>query len=466
MKAVFYTAEPLAWAGNLGDVPWPLLPVANRPLLDYWLETCTDAGIGQVQIILGEGADRVEEYAGKGERWGLKVQYSFARASEQPLDYLKATSERWHDGLLYIGGPFFPRRRQAYEAAGFSGLDPCSYRHQGQPLFLFGKNGKEVRQLLRADKLPGRGLEQIHVHPYVIDGIPAYFDLNMKMVAGEFSRYMTAGFSNAEQSSIGYNVMTPPSAHLLPPMIVGNDCRLGIMTTIGPRAVVGSHVIIDSRTTLSNCLILSDTYIGADLEINGKIVSGNRLISGEDGTAITIDDSWLVARTRPGMRTEDLIRYIILWFIALGIAAVQLIPFLVLYPLTWLTGIGSYRRGVFHDPRTGFIVLPVFQKRANRKSVVYRLFRAGTLDRFPWLLMALAGRLFVCGQPPMRHPEDDEVVQQLKQYYPAVFTYADYARDSDLLVDSLWYAHIRSLFEDIKIVIKTLLYRLFRAGRQ
>jgi lipopolysaccharide/colanic/teichoic acid biosynthesis glycosyltransferase len=47
-----------------------------------------------------------------------------------------------------------------------------------------------------------------------------------------------------------------------------------------------------------------------------------------------------------------------------------------------------------------------------------------------------------------------------------VFTYADYARDSDLLVDSLWYAHIRSLFEDIKIVIKTLLYRLFRAGRQ
>jgi NDP-sugar pyrophosphorylase family protein len=466
MKAVFYTAEPLAWAADLGDLPWPLLPVANRPLLDYWLETCIDAGIREIQIILGEGADRMEHYAGTGNRWGLKVQYSFARTGEQPLDYLKATSERWHDGLLYIGGAFLLRRRQAYDAAGFADLGPCRHLYEEQPVFLFGKSGNEVKALLRGDETSGRGLEQVHVHPYVIDSVPAYFELNMKMVAGEYSRYMTAGFSNVDRSSVGYNVLTPPSAHLHPPIIVGNDCRFGVMTTIGPRAVVGSHVIVDSRTRLSNCLILSDTYIGKDLEVDGKIVSGNRLISAADGTAMEIDDTWLVAKTRPDMRTEDLIRYIILWFIALGLAALQLIPFLLLYPMVRLTGIGAYRRGVFHDPRTGFVELPVFRKLANRKSVFYRLFRAGALDRFPWLLLALRGRLFVCGQPPMRHPEDDALVKQLTQYYPAVFSYGDYARDSDRLVDSLWYAHIRSLFEDVKIIVKTLLYRLFRAGNQ
>ena len=66
----------------------------------------------------------------------------------------------------------------------------------------------------------------------------------------------------------------------------------------------------------------------------------------------------------------------------------------------------------------------------------------------------------------MRHPDDDEIIKQLSQYYPAVFSYADYSRDSDRLVDSLWYAHIRSLFEDVKILIKSLLYRFFRAGSQ
>ncbi len=464
MNAVFHTAEVLPWVEDLGGVPWPLLPVANRPLLDYWLETCSELGIDRIQIILGEGAEQVEAFAGTGSRWGVEIHYSFARVGEQPLDYLKTTSDRWSDGLLFIGGAFFLRRRQAYTPAGFKFLDPCTHTSKDQTLFLYGKNGEEVKALLDGRMESGRGLEQVHIHPYVIDGIPAYFELNMKMVAGEFSRYVTAGFSEVDGGSVGYNVMTPPSAHLRAPLIIGNDCRFGIMTMIGPKVVVADHVIVDSHTTLSNCLILQDTYIGRNLEIYNKIVSGNRLISALDGTAIEIDDSWVVARNRPAMRTEDLVRYTILWFMALGLAVIQVLPFCILYPLVRLVRIGKYTREVFHDPRTGVVKLPVFQKLKNRKSVVYRLFRAGALDRFPWLLLALRGRLFVCGQPPMRHPEDDEIVKQLPHYYPAVFSYADYSRDSDRLSDSLWYAHIRSLFEDVKILVKSLLYRFFRAG--
>lgn len=464
MKAVFYTADALDWARSLGDVPWPMLPVANRPLLDYWLETCADAGIRQVQVILGEGAEQVETFAGNGFRWGIDIQYSFARTDEQPLDYLRAVSDRWTDGLLYVGGPFFLRRRQAYRPEGFRRLSACTHCSGDCTYFLLGQNSAEVRGLLDGQLKSGRGLEQIHIHPYVIQDIPSYFQLNMKMVAGEYSRYVTQGFSDANRSSIGYNVLTPPSAHLTAPLIIGNDCRFGVMSTVGPRAVVADHVIVDSGTTLMDCLILSDTYIGKDLEIRHKIVSGNRLIDARDGTLVEMDDSWVVARNRPDMRTEDLMRYVLLWFIALGVAALQLVPFLLLYPVLRFSGTAVYRKAVFHDPRTGFMKLPVFEKRKNRKSPAYRLFLALALDRFPRLLLALRGRLFVCGQPPMRHPEDDATIRQLSQYYPAVFSYADYIRDSDLLVDSLWYAHIRSLFEDVKILIKSLLFRFFRGG--
>jgi hypothetical protein len=465
MKAVFYTADVLPWAEALGDTPWPLLPVGNRPLLDYWLEACAEQGIVHVQVILGEGAKQVEGFAGDGRRWGVKIQYSFARASEQPLDYLKSTSDRWTDGLLFIGGAFFLRRRNAFDPSGFQTLEACRHGDGGHPLFLFGRNSDEVKALL--DGAPGsrRGLEQIHIHPYAVDGIKAYFELNMKMAAGEFPRYVTAGFSDADNSSVGYNVLTPPSAHLRPPVIIGNDCRFCAMTTIGGMAVVGDHVIVDSNTELSNCLVLSDTYIGQNLEIRRKIVSGNRLIDPSDGTVLEIDDSWVVARNRPDMRTEDLVRYAILWCMAFGLATVQLVPFCILYPLVRLTRIAEYRCEKFHDPLTGFVSLRVFHKLKNRRSVVYRLFRAATLDRFPWLLLALRGRLFVCGQPPMRHPEDDAIVKQLPHYFPAVFSYADYCKDSDRLVDALWYAHIRSLFEDVKILIKSLLYRFFRAGK-
>jgi len=465
MRAVFHTGTAHSWVDTLGGTPWPLLPVANRPLLDYWLETCAEQGIVHVQIILGDGAEEIEKFAGDGGRWGLHIQYGFARASEHPLDYLRQATGLWDDGVLFIAGPLFLRRRQAFRPSGFHSLEACRFSHAEETLFLFGKTAGEVAALLGGDEGSPRGLEQIHIQPFPVDSIPSFYGLNMKMVRGEFSRYVTAGYVESDGSSVGYNVLTPPSAHLRPPVIIGNDCRFGPMTTVGANVVIADHVIIDSHSELSNCIILQDTYIGRNLEINRKIVAGNRLISADDGTVIEIDDSWIVARNRPDMRTEDVVRYVILWFIALGVSLVQLFPFCILYPLVRITRIGEYRRQLFHDPGTGHITLPVFLKLENRRSVVYSLFRAATLDRFPWLLLALRGRLFVCGQPPMRHPQDDEVMGQLPHYYPAVFSYSDYHTDSDPLADALWYVHSRSLYEDIKILIKTLLHRFFRAGR-
>ncbi len=290
--------------------------------------------------------------------------------------------------------------------------------------------------------------------------------MNIKMVAGEFVRYVTAGFATADRSSVGFNVRTPPSSFLRAPILVGDDCRFGAMTTIGPNALVANHVIVDAFTELTNCLILNDTYIGRNLEIRDKIVSGNRVIDPSDGTVIEIEDSWLIAQNRPEMRTNDILRYILLWIVALGIALVQVLPFLLLLPVLRVTRLAKFKRQPYHDPYHGYIKLPVLHKLKNKRSVVYRLFRGLSLDRFPLILLVLRGRLFLCGQPPLRHPEDDELVAQLKQYYPGVFCYRDYNRDSDLLTDALWYAHIRSLFEDLKILAKAMVCRFLTAGRK
>lgn len=467
MIAVLNTSTACPWAEAFGDVSWALLPVANRPLLDYWLEACSDQGIARVQIILGgEEAEHIEKYVRDGKRWNVEIEYTFARPGESPVAYLKSISKLWQEGLFYLGRPFFLRRRQAYRKDGLLSLEACRIGLDEGLHFLRAPTADEVRALLGGEAGSPRGLEQIHVHGYAIDGIKRYYELNMKMVAGEYSRYVTAGFAAKDGSSIGYNVRTPPSSQLMAPILVGDDCRFGAMTTVGANAVVGSHVIVDAYSELADCLVLDDTYIGRNLEIRQKIVAGNRVIDAHDGTMVEIDDSWLIARNKTDTRTEDVVRYIILWFVALGLAMLQLLPFLLLYPWLRLLGIASFTREEFHDPRTGHIKLPVFYKRKDVKSVAYRLFRGLSLDRFPWILLVLRSRMYLCGQPPMRHPDDSEIITQLKQYYPGVFCYQDYNKDSDRLIDSLWYAHIRSLYEDLKILIKALLTRFLTAGRQ
>ena len=465
MIAVLNTAGACSWAEMVVQTPWPLLPVANRPLLDYWLETCAEMGIRSIHVVLGDQSEHIEDFIGDGARWNVEVHFAFARPGEGTLGYLRSIAHLWQHGVFYLGGPFFMRRRQAFKASGVKHLEACRHEAGGEVLFLFGRTADEIKALVDGDPGSTHGLEQIHIHASPLSSIGAYFDLNMKMVLGEFMRYSVAGFSTGDRSSIGYNVNTPPSSHLKAPIFIGDDCRFGSMTSVGPNAVVGNHVIVDSYTELVDCLVLPDTYIGRNLEIRNKIVSGNRVVSPDDGTMVQIDDSWVVAQNRPAIRMEDFVRYCILWSVTLGMAVMQLVPFLVLYPLVRLIRIAKYERPLFHDPRTGYIALPVLRKFVNRKSPVFSIFKALSLDRLPLLLLVLGGRLFLCGQPPMRHPEDDEIIKQLPNYYPGVFCYQDYNKDSDRLVDALWYAHIRSLYEDVKILIKALISRFLRAGR-
>lgn len=52
-----------------------LIPVANKPILFYGLESLRGAGIRDVGIVVGSTADEVEAACGDGSQWGLRITY-------------------------------------------------------------------------------------------------------------------------------------------------------------------------------------------------------------------------------------------------------------------------------------------------------------------------------------------------------------------------------------------------------
>ncbi len=72
-----------------------LVPVANKPVLFYAIETLVEAGIREIGIIVGDTRDEIKAAVGTGERWGAQVTYlpqeaplGLAHAVKIAQDYL------------------------------------------------------------------------------------------------------------------------------------------------------------------------------------------------------------------------------------------------------------------------------------------------------------------------------------------------------------------------------------------
>ena len=66
------------------QVPKPLIEAGGKPLIEYHLENLAAAGFREIVINTGHLGEQLPTALGKGERWGLNIEYS-----EEPPDALE-----------------------------------------------------------------------------------------------------------------------------------------------------------------------------------------------------------------------------------------------------------------------------------------------------------------------------------------------------------------------------------------
>jgi glucose-1-phosphate thymidylyltransferase len=85
-----------------------LLPVANKPVLFFALESIADAGLKDIGIVVGETGPQIRKAVGDGSAFGLDITYI---PQEKPLGLAHAvmTASDWlgdDDFLMYLGDNF------------------------------------------------------------------------------------------------------------------------------------------------------------------------------------------------------------------------------------------------------------------------------------------------------------------------------------------------------------------------
>ena len=76
-------------------MPSPMVPVVDRPIMEYVIELLARQGIKKIIVSLHHLANQIEAYFGNGQRWGVSIEYVL-----QKEPWGSAGALKWADYML------------------------------------------------------------------------------------------------------------------------------------------------------------------------------------------------------------------------------------------------------------------------------------------------------------------------------------------------------------------------------
>lgn len=302
------------------NIPKPMMPLANRPMIEHVLELLKQHGFSEVVITVAFMANAIRNWFGDGTDFGLRIVYA---TEETPLgtagsvrnamdeltetflvisgdvltdiDLTKIVSDHHESratatiGLIRVDDPLEfgivttddegmiedfmekPGWGQVFSDTintGIFVLEPeiFDYIESGRPVDFSG----EVFPALLAAGRPIRGSVG---EGYWADvgALDSYLGAHADILDGTVAAGI-GGFEIRDGVFLGEHVSIDPSAVIEGPAVIGDDCRIGAGVRIGPYSVLGANVRVRSDASLERSVVHANTYLAQGVSLRGAVV--------------------------------------------------------------------------------------------------------------------------------------------------------------------------------------------------
>lgn len=312
--------------------PKQLLPIANKPMSQYCVETLVRAGIVDIMFVIGGiGANRVKDYYGNGEKFGAKFGYveqvfpkGIAHAISLCKDFVK--DEKF---VVFLGDNIIQREITEYISSfqrsnAQASLLLCEVDNPSQFGIAEIENGK-IKKITEKPKTPPTNLAVTGIYfltPHIFEIIdklkPSWRneleiadalqmlieekkEINYEIITDfwkdtgtpndiiEANRFiledMTESFKGTKEDEViidgkvivGEETIIKHGAKIIGPVIIGKRCVIENGTTIGENTSIGDdcHIKCD---TVSSSIIMPNCTVDSKLNIKNSIIAPNTKI--------------------------------------------------------------------------------------------------------------------------------------------------------------------------------------------
>ena len=317
MKAVILAGGPGTRLRPLTCTrPKILIPIANRPLLDWTIERLSWAGVSEVVLAVNYLAENIRQFFGKG-KYGVKIKYSLepramgtagpVKLAEKLLDLeedevlLIMNGDIWSD-IEFFKLSEFHRRNMArgavatltlYEVEDVSRYGVVDLHSDGRILGFHEKPSKRVKsRLINA----GVYASSREVFSYLEERKMSFEKEVFPKLArenklyglkhegdwgdvGKIEDYLAVNFKILEglakdKPRVEGEGVIDSTVKLIPPVILGEGVRVEGGATLGPYVIVGKNSVIGKGCRIERSLLMDNVQLEDGVFVRGSILGG------------------------------------------------------------------------------------------------------------------------------------------------------------------------------------------------
>jgi glucose-1-phosphate thymidylyltransferase len=312
--------------------PKQLLPIANKPMSEYCVETLASAGIKEIAFIIGGiGSKKVKEYYGDGEKFGVKFTYiqqdsprGIAHAVSLCKDFVN--NEKF---VVFLGDNIIQRKINDYildfeKSDASASLLLCEVSNPSQFGIAEIENNKIIK-ITEKPKNPPTNLAVTGIYfltPYIFevikklkpswrneleiaDALQMLIEEDKKIIYGMITDFwkdtgtpddiieankiilenMPESFQGKKEEQVimegkiivGKGAIIKNGVKIVGPTIIGENCIIEGNTVIGENTSIGENSHLNG-CNISDSIIMSNCTIKGKLDIRNSIIASNSKI--------------------------------------------------------------------------------------------------------------------------------------------------------------------------------------------
>ena len=271
-------------------IPKPLLPLANRPTMEYAFDRLKEMGITDICIVVGENESLMKEALGDGSGFG--IQLSYVRQSQpQGLAHAVGFAKEFVAGdsfVLYLGdaiyGSGFVALKEKFETSGCANLNLVKPVPDPERFGVANVEGDRIVKLVEKPKNPESNLAMAGLYFFgpeiwsvlpdltpsgrgeyeITDAIQLLIDRGHTVLAGQYEdTWFDTGTLDSFLETSAYLAGKEP--------LIGEGAT--VEAELGENVVIGQGAQVKA-TRIENSVVFPNAVVSIDGNISRAILGG------------------------------------------------------------------------------------------------------------------------------------------------------------------------------------------------